>query len=54
LSDWPRLLRPLVEEHGEAAVAAAGLKTLGYPGTLAHTNNEIHAMQEVLSDGMGS
>lgn len=52
------MLRPLTKKHGERAVWQAGLLSLGYPPTWAHTFKEvrrvadaIHVQMEVFTNG---
>jgi hypothetical protein len=44
LEKWPRLLRPLLAQHGVRRVEGAGLEALGYPAGWIHTYKEVAAI----------
>jgi len=45
---WPRILRPLVEQHGGEAVERVGFAVLGYPPAWVHTPKEALAISRKL------
>ena len=48
ISGWPKVLYPLLEEHGVSRVWSVGLATLGYPPTWEVVGQDVQRLAESL------